>query len=31
VSFSVIEATRCTHVLGFDEDFTATGFEVWRG
>jgi predicted nucleic acid-binding protein len=30
VSFAVIEATRCTHVLGFDEDFAAAGFELWR-
>jgi predicted nucleic acid-binding protein len=30
VSFAVIEATKCTHVLGFDEDFAAAGFELWR-
>ena len=30
VSFAVIEATKCSHVLGFDEDFTAAGFELWR-
>ena len=30
VSFAVMEATRCTHVLGFDEDFVAAGFEMWR-
>jgi predicted nucleic acid-binding protein len=31
VSFAVIEATSCSHVLGFDEDFAAAGFEFWRG
>jgi uncharacterized protein len=30
VSFSVMEAMECTHVLGFDEDFAAAGFELWR-
>jgi predicted nucleic acid-binding protein len=30
VSFAVIEATKCTHVLGFDEDFAVAGFELWR-
>jgi predicted nucleic acid-binding protein len=30
VSFAVMEATKCTHVLGFDEDFTVAGFELWR-
>ena len=30
VSFAVIEATKCTHVLGFDEDFAAAGFKLWR-
>ena len=30
VSFAVMEATKCTHVLGFDEDFAAAGFELWR-
>jgi predicted nucleic acid-binding protein len=30
VSFAVIEATKCTHVLGFDDDFSAAGFELWR-
>jgi predicted nucleic acid-binding protein len=29
VSFAVIEATKCTHVLGFDHDFAAAGFELW--
>jgi hypothetical protein len=22
---------KCKHFLGFDEDFTAAGFELWRG
>jgi predicted nucleic acid-binding protein len=30
VSFAVMKATKCTHVLGFDEDFVAAGFELWR-
>jgi predicted nucleic acid-binding protein len=30
ISFAVIRATKCTHVLGFDEDFAAAGFELWR-
>jgi predicted nucleic acid-binding protein len=30
VSFAVMEALKCTHVLGFDEDFAAAGFELWR-
>ncbi len=30
VSFAVMEATKCTQVLGFDQDFAAAGFEVWR-
>lgn len=30
VSFAVMEATKCSHVLGFDQDFAAAGFEVWR-
>lgn len=30
VSFAVMEARKCTHVLGFDEDFAAAGFELWR-
>ncbi|HET7609948.1 MAG TPA: PIN domain-containing protein [Gammaproteobacteria bacterium] len=29
VSFAVIDATKCTHVLGFDADFEAAGFEPW--
>jgi len=31
VSFAVMQATRCTHVLGFDQDFSAAGFTLWRG
>jgi predicted nucleic acid-binding protein len=30
VSFAAMEATKCTHVLGFDEDFENAGFERWR-
>jgi predicted nucleic acid-binding protein len=30
VSFAVADATKCTHVLSFDEDFAAAGFELWR-
>jgi len=30
ISFAVIEATSCSHVLGFDEDFAAAGFSLWR-
>ena len=30
VSFAVMEATKCTHALGFDEDFAAAGFDLWR-
>ena len=29
VSFAVMQATECTHVLGFDQDFAAAGFELW--
>ena len=29
VSFAVMETTKCTHVLGFDADFEAAGFERW--
>ena len=29
VSFAVMSATKCTHVLGFDRDFEAAGFELW--
>ena len=31
VSFAVMEANRCHDVLGFDEDFVAAGFALWRG
>jgi predicted nucleic acid-binding protein len=31
VSFGVMVASRCTHVLGFDEDFAVAGFTLWRG
>jgi predicted nucleic acid-binding protein len=31
VSFAVMEATGCRHVLGFDADFAAAGFALWRG
>ena len=31
VSFAVMEARRCGHVLGFDQDFSAAGFTLWRG
>ena len=30
VSFAVMEATGCGHVLGFDQDFAAAGFTPWR-
>lgn len=30
VSFAVTERTACSHVLSFEEDFAAAGFEVWR-
>jgi predicted nucleic acid-binding protein len=30
VSFAVMQATKCRYVLGFDDDFTAAGFELWR-
>lgn len=30
VSFAVMEATGCGHVLGFDQDFAAAGFSLWR-
>lgn len=30
VSFAVAQATKCTHVLSFDEDFAVAGFELWR-
>jgi predicted nucleic acid-binding protein len=31
VSFAVMEATGCRDVLGFDADFAAAGFTLWRG
>ena len=31
VSFAVMEANGCRHVLGFDQDFAAAGFTLWRG
>jgi predicted nucleic acid-binding protein len=31
VSFAVMDATRCRHVLGFDQDFVAAGYLLWRG
>lgn len=31
VSFAIMTAMKCGHVLGFDEDFAAAGFELWRG
>jgi predicted nucleic acid-binding protein len=30
VSFAVMTATGCRHVLGFDGDFAAAGFTLWR-
>lgn len=30
VSFTVMEEVRCSHVLGFDADFEAAGFALWR-
>ena len=30
VSFAVMEASSCRHVLGFDRDFAAAGFELWH-
>jgi predicted nucleic acid-binding protein len=31
VSFAVMEALACRHVLGFDRDFAAAGFLLWPG
>lgn len=31
VSFAVIGKMDCSHVLGFDQDFVAAGFPLWRG
>ena len=30
VSFAVMAATGCGHVLGFDQDYVAAGFALWR-
>lgn len=30
VSFAVMETHRCGHVLGFDQDFAAAGFTLWK-
>jgi uncharacterized protein len=30
VSFAVMAATGCGHVLGFDQDYAAAGFTLWR-
>ena len=30
VSFAVMEETACRLVLGFDQDFVAAGFALWR-
>jgi predicted nucleic acid-binding protein len=30
VSFSVMESIGCSRVLGFDQDFEAAGFALWR-
>ena len=29
ISFAVMQRAACSHVLGFDEDFAAAGFELW--
>jgi predicted nucleic acid-binding protein len=31
VSFAVMGANACRHVLGFDQDFVVAGFTLWRG
>jgi len=31
VSFAVMKATRCGHVIGFDHDFAAAGYTLWEG
>jgi uncharacterized protein len=31
ISFAVMGVKRCSHVLGFDQDFAAAGFTIWRG
>jgi predicted nucleic acid-binding protein len=30
LSFAVMLATKCTHVLGFEDDFLVAGFDRWR-
>ncbi|MBI4518992.1 MAG: PIN domain-containing protein [Deltaproteobacteria bacterium] len=30
MSFAVMEANRCTTAMGFDHDFEAAGFSLWR-
>lgn len=30
ISFAVMERLHCRHTLGFDADFTAAGFTLWR-
>jgi len=30
ISFAVMEASGCRDVLGFDDDFAAAGFSLWR-
>lgn len=30
VSFAVMKSNSCTQVLGFDRDFSAAGFSLWR-
>jgi predicted nucleic acid-binding protein len=30
VSFAVMQAAGCGHVLAFDEEFAAAGFTLWR-
>jgi len=31
ISFAVMEVNGCRHVLGFDQDFAAAGFTLWKG
>jgi predicted nucleic acid-binding protein len=31
VSFAVMAKAKCKHVLGFDNDFVAAGFQLWCG
>lgn len=31
VSFAVMQARRCRHVVGFGQDFVAAGFSLWAG